>query len=132
MSDDDNPELSTSDSGKYAEASRGHLKALEREMKHRGKELAAKPMIARQNELKLSVLKNKVDSQKDEEQKRRKQEHEKSKRSIGTKTREQEIERNKLDGSSQINGDLLVEQGGRSDKAKDEMQKGGEVQQNPA
>lgn len=130
--DDDDLELSSSDSRKYAEAGKGKLRALEAALRREGKDVAAKPLTQEKSKLKLSMLKQSLSGQKDDQdRKRRKEEREKAKRSIGTKTREQQIERSKMDGATKLTGDLLVEQGAGTDKAQDQMRREQEVQQNP-
>lgn len=85
------------------------------------------------NKLKLSVLKQqlKTEGQKDDQTKQYRQQKEASK-TFGTKTREQEIKQNQLDATTQTNPDLLVQQGTKDEKAKEEQQKSGEIQSEPA
>jgi hypothetical protein len=84
--------------------------------------------MADASRLKLSVLRNQFEGQKDDQQKRDQKQKEKAAlKSFGTKTREQELKAGQLTADTNPNADQLVQQGNRDDAVQDE-QKGTEIQ----
>jgi hypothetical protein len=128
MQNDDELDISMSDPNRF-ESAKAKRKALEQKLKKEGLQLAAKgPAMADASRLKLSVLRNQFEGQKDDQQKRDQKQKEKAAlKSFGTKTREQELKAGQLTADTNPNADQLVQQGNRDDAVQDE-QKGTEIQ----
>jgi hypothetical protein len=131
MRDDDDLELSLSmsDPARIESSAKAKRKALEQKLKEKNLSKVVPPG-ADKSKLKLSVLRQQMEGKKDDETKRDREEKNKSKTSLGTKTREQEIAAAKLDAGAKPTADKMVEQSEREEKTKEDMQRQGETQAN--
>jgi len=128
MVTDDELELSASDPARIESSAKARRKALERTLKKEGLDNKIDTAAVDKNKLKLDVLKQQLEGQKDEETKKDDKRKERGNRSFGTKTREQEISAAKLTADTTFNPDKLVQQGKQEEAVKKERQKE-EIQQ---
>jgi len=128
MFPDDELDLSASDPARLESPAKARRKAFEQKLRKEGIDRKVNPASADKNKLKLSVLKQQMEGQKDEETKRDDKQNKKMDRSFGTKTREQELREAKLTAQTQPTADLSVQQAKREDTAKKEAQEH-EIQQ---
>ena len=129
---DDDVDVTYSDPNKFKSDRR--LQSLKRRLEQEGKRVEPPAITQDKANLKLSVLKNQLnDGQKDAltKQDRAAQEAVASK-GFGTKTREQEIQEAKMGADTKPQPDQLISQGQTAAAAKEEQQREGEVQTNPA
>ncbi len=119
MSYDDENTLSTS-SGAYLESpDKARLKELQKKMEKQGLKAEANKPGADLKSLKLTMLKNQVAS----DEKNKKDENQKAPVTFGTKTREQEIAAQKLDGNTKQTTDQILAQDKQEAAAKAEEKK---------
>lgn len=130
--DDDLDELSISDPHRY-EADRKR-RALERKLRQMGEVSAATKLTPQKTTLKLHVLKHELTAgQKNVLTKQdRQMQRESTDKVFGTKSREQQVAAAQLDANFKPQPDQMVQQGQSAQAAKDEQQREGEIQSQPA
>lgn len=124
MYDDEKLRGSTS-SREYLESpAKAQMKELRNRLKQEGvQSAAATPGSDNLQGLKLQMLKQKMDDRKDAAQRGEDAKTEQQGTSIGTKTREQEIRKQRRTADEKPSADQLVRQGTAQAKAQEEMQK---------
>lgn len=98
-------------------------KARREALKNKLKKEGIKPKTNDLQSLKRQVLQQKMDGQKDSEQKRDQEKKERQGTLIGTKTREQELKALQQTADEKPSAEQLVKQGQAQAKADEEMQK---------
>lgn len=121
--DDDDIEgyISSSSSRYFNSADKGKKDEMESRLK--------KPIVKDVHALKLSVLKNQVADSKDEDAKRSAKKE--TKRTFGTKSRDQEAKDMQLDADVKPNPDMMVRQGDIAQTIKEDQEDTGEIQSEP-
>ena len=125
MSYDDDSDLDTSSREFLESPAKARREALKRKLEKVGQKEAAQKPTADLKSLQLAMLKSQVTKP---DEKAKKDQNPNKPTSFGTRTREQEIAAEKMSGDTKPTTDRMVEQGKQEDKAKEEMQKQGDVQ----
>ena len=122
---DDELDLSFSDPARLESPAKARRKAFEQKLKKEGISLTTAAATSDKNKLKLSLLKGQMAGQQDQEAKRdaKQKNGQKTDRSIGTKTREEEIKQSKLTADTKPTPDALVDQTKIDAAAKQEQQR---------
>lgn len=117
---DDEATPSSSEAGYFESPNDAKRKALIQKLKQQGKKQAAEKQGANLQDLKLALLKSQV-SDKDDSTKKQDEDAQKPASGLSTKTREQEIKAEQMEGDSQLDTDETVKQGNAQKKVEEDV-----------